>query len=78
MKLGDKITSFCYPGGYFNERHVNWTEEAGYSSACTTMNGCYQGENMLKVPRIAVLASDRFFIFKQKILGDKKLFNLIH
>lgn len=77
-KLGDKITSFCYPGGYFNEKHVNWTEEAGYSSACTTITGCYQKESLFKVPRIAVLASDRFFIFRQKILGDIKLFKLIH
>ena len=76
-KIGDKITSFCYPGGSFNEKHVHWTQEAGYSSACTTVTGCYHGESMFKVPRIAVLASDRFFIFRQKILGDTKLFKLI-
>lgn len=77
-KIGDKITSFCYPGGYFNERHAAWAAEAGYSSACTTMHGYFRGKNLFELPRIAVLASDNFFIFKHKILGDNRLFNLIH
>jgi peptidoglycan/xylan/chitin deacetylase (PgdA/CDA1 family) len=77
-KLGGKISSFCYPGGHFNDKHINWVEKAGYLSACTTLNGYYKNESLFKIPRIAVLASDRFFIFKQKILGDIKLFSLIH
>jgi peptidoglycan/xylan/chitin deacetylase (PgdA/CDA1 family) len=77
-KLGSKISSFCYPGGHFNDKHINWVEEAGYFSACTTKNGFYQNESLFRIPRIAVLASDRFFIFKQKILGDMKLLGLIH
>lgn len=78
QKLGLKVTSFCYPGGYFNEKHVYWTEKAGYLSACTTANGCYQNGSKYKIPRIAVLASDTFFIFKQKLIGDMNFFNLIH
>ena len=77
-KLGSRITSFCYPGGYFSQKHTDWVREAGYRSACTTRIGCYRGESLYSVPRIAVLASDSFFIFKQKMLGDKKMFYLIH
>lgn len=78
QKLGDRITSFCYPGGYYNEKHVKWTEEAGYSSACTTLTGYYQGASLYELPRIAVLASDHFFTFREKMLGEIKLFKLIH
>ncbi len=77
-RLGARVTSFCYPGGYFNQKHVDWVREAGYRSACTTRIGCYRGESRYRVPRIAVLASDSFFVFKQKMLGDKKMFALIH
>ena len=76
-KLGAPITSFCYPGGYFHEKHIDWVKEAGYLSACTTETGYYNGESLFKIPRIAVLASDSFFIFKQKIVGDNKLFKIV-
>lgn len=77
-KIGDKISSFCYPGGRFSEKHADWVAEAGYSSACSTKHGFFRGKNLFELPRIAVLASDNFFIFKHKILGDNSLFNLIH
>jgi peptidoglycan/xylan/chitin deacetylase (PgdA/CDA1 family) len=77
-KIGDKITSFCYPGGFFSEKHAAWAADAGYCSACTTVHGYFRGDNLFKLPRIAVLASDTFFIFRQKIFGDSRLFNLIH
>lgn len=77
-KLGEKITSFCYPGGQFNEKHTNWVERAGYSSACTTASGVYREESLFTIPRVAVLASDSFFIFKRKMLGDLSLFRMVH
>ncbi len=36
-RLGDPVTSFCYPKGEFNRRVRGWAAEAGYRSARTTV-----------------------------------------
>lgn len=37
--LGEKITSFCYPDGYFSEKIKDIVREAGYRTAVSTVNG---------------------------------------
>jgi peptidoglycan/xylan/chitin deacetylase (PgdA/CDA1 family) len=78
QKLQVEITSFCYPGGYFEEEHARWVQEAGYLSACTTTPRIWQGHDLFKIPRVSVLSSDVFYIFRKKLLGRMEWFGLIH
>ena len=78
QKLQVEITSFCYPGSYFEERHVLWVREAGYRSACSAAPGTWKGHDLFRIPRVPVLSSDIFFVFKQKLLGRMEWFRLIH
>ncbi len=76
-KLGTEIGSFCYPGGFFNERHVEMVIRAGYRSACTAAPGAIDFQNPFEIPRLAVQASDGFVTFKRKIEGRMAWFRLI-
>lgn len=38
-KLGDEISSFCYPDGKINEETAGIVKNSGYKSATTTING---------------------------------------
>lgn len=78
QKLQVEITSFCYPGGYFEEKHARWVEEAGYRSACTTIPRIWQGHNLFMIPRVSVLSSDIFYVFRKKLLGRMEWFRIIH
>lgn len=73
-KLGIEITSFCYPGGFFDNSHENMLHKAGYRSACTADMGIFRGGDMLRIPRVGVLASDSLFIFKAKVMGRMEWF----
>jgi peptidoglycan/xylan/chitin deacetylase (PgdA/CDA1 family) len=66
-ELGVTITSFCYPGGFYDGAHVRMVEAAGYRSACTASPGRIRG--LFEIPRVAVQASDSMFVFKKKIGG---------
>ena len=68
-KLGVDITSFCYPGGFFNDFHENMVRKAGYRSACTVDMGIWCGGNIMRIPRVGIPASDSMFIFKSKVMG---------
>jgi len=78
QKLQVQITSFCYPGGYFEEKHVGWVQEAGYRSACTTTPRIWQGHDLFMIPRVPVLSSDIFYVFRKKLLGRMEWFRIIH
>jgi peptidoglycan/xylan/chitin deacetylase (PgdA/CDA1 family) len=78
-KLQMPITSFCLPGGAYKPEHIAMIREAGYRSCCTTKQGFWRQQDILEIPRIAVLASDGFFVFKQKLTGKMEwAFPLIH
>lgn len=76
--LDRQITSFCYPSGYYNEAAVSLVVEGGYLSACTTDIGIWGGHQLTTIPRIPVMASDPFFVFKQKMQGRMRWFRFIH
>ncbi|MBW1742942.1 MAG: polysaccharide deacetylase family protein [Deltaproteobacteria bacterium] len=78
QKLQVGITSFCYPGGYFEDKHVRWVQEAGYRSACTTTPRIWQGHDLFMIPRVPVLSSDIFYVFRKKLLGRMEWFRIIH
>ena len=73
-KLGVEITSLCYPGGFFDDSHENMARKAGYKSACTADMGIWRGGNVLRIPRVGVLASDSYFIFRTKVMGRMEWF----
>ncbi|MBW2172510.1 MAG: polysaccharide deacetylase family protein [Deltaproteobacteria bacterium] len=77
QKLQVGITSFCYPEGYFEEKHARWVQEAGYRSACTTTPRIWQGHDLFMIPRVAVLSSDIFYVFRMKLLGRMEWFRII-
>jgi len=64
-KLGEKITSFCYPDGFFNEEIIDLVKEAGYSSALAVItSGILNdlnkiGDNVFELRRIHL--PDRFY-----------------
>ena len=68
-KLGVAITSFCYPGGRYDKTHIDMVARAGYKSACTASPGRFDSTNLFTLPRLAVQASDSFYIFRKKIEG---------
>lgn len=73
--LGVTITSFCYPGGFYDGTHVRMVEEAGYRSACTASPGRIGG--LFEIPRVAVQASDSMFVFRKKVGGELRWSHLV-
>ncbi len=51
--LGTSITSFCYPGGKFDATVAGLVQQAGYTSATTTMHSYYQYD-YYQLPRVRV------------------------
>ena len=78
QKLQIEISSFCYPGGYFEKQHTLLVKNAGYRSACTASPGIWRGHDLYELPRVPVLSSDIFFVFKQKLAGRMEWFRMIH
>lgn len=76
-KLGITITSFCYPGGYYHKIHVDMIVRAGYKSACTANPGRFDFTNLFTLPRLAVQASDSFYIFRKKIEGKMAFLKMV-
>jgi peptidoglycan/xylan/chitin deacetylase (PgdA/CDA1 family) len=46
-RFNTKVTSFCYPYGYYNEKAFPFVNEAGYLTAVTTKEGSLISENNL-------------------------------
>lgn len=78
QELQVEISSFCYPGGYYEKQHILWVKNAGYRSACTASPGIWRGHDLYELPRVPILSSDIFFVFKQKLAGRMEWFRMIH
>lgn len=49
--LGERINGFCYPGGKYRQRDIDFVKEAGFTYARTTTNLCVDsGENRYEIP----------------------------
>ncbi len=46
-RFNTKVTSFCYPYGFYNEKAFPFLKEAGYLTATTTKEGSLVSENNL-------------------------------
>jgi peptidoglycan/xylan/chitin deacetylase (PgdA/CDA1 family) len=69
QELGLRVTSFCYPSGRFTAETASMVRDSGYLSACTTKIGIWNGHDLFSIPRIPVMSSDVFMVFKQKMTG---------
>jgi len=74
--LSRPVTSFCYPGGRYRAEHVEMVRQSGYRSACTASPGIVRS-NLFEIPRLAVQASDTFFVFRCKMEGRLRFLHAI-
>jgi peptidoglycan/xylan/chitin deacetylase (PgdA/CDA1 family) len=66
--LDEKITSFCYPYGRFNDRIKKIVEEAGYKYATSNLRLSNRHDNNpFSLSRRSIYASDSMNNFKTKI-----------
>ncbi len=47
QRLGQPVDFFAYPGGRFNQAVVDATQDAGYTAACSSLNGGANGKESL-------------------------------
>jgi peptidoglycan/xylan/chitin deacetylase (PgdA/CDA1 family) len=66
--LGAEIKHFCFPYGQYQPQHVHMAQEAGYSTAVSTVRGrCLAGSKLMELPRIAVLGTTSLLAFQLKV-----------
>lgn len=74
--LGRAVQHFCYPYGEYAQEHVEWVQEAGFTSATTTARGrCHAGHDYLTLSRVPVMRSTHWFqmwLKLQTFYEDKK------
>ena len=69
-----KITSFCYPYGFYNESLFSILEDAGYKTAVTTKQGIfYSNDNKFEIKRIrpGILTGNELISFLENLPGSK-------
>ncbi len=69
-RFNTKVTSFCYPYGYYNEKTFPFVNEAGYLTAVTTKEGSQISENNLfEIKRIrpGILTGQNLIDYLEKI-----------
>lgn len=66
--LGNKVDSFAYPYGLFDDRAVAAVRDAGYTIACTTRSGpALRNTDALRIKRLSVYAGDDVSTFARKL-----------
>jgi len=69
-RFNTKVTSFCYPYGFYNEKAFSFLKEAGYLTATTTKEGSLVSENNLyEIKRIrpGILTGQNLLDYLNKI-----------
>lgn len=56
--LAERVQSFAYPYGLYDDRAVAAVEGAGYTAACSTRSGVFTGESPYLIPRLSVFNDD--------------------
>ena len=69
--LGEEVESFCYPYGRFDSRVIQAVQRAGYTSACTALEGVWW-ESAYAVPRIFVGKKDQLPKLRVKLWAYAK------
>jgi peptidoglycan/xylan/chitin deacetylase (PgdA/CDA1 family) len=69
-RLGEKISTFCYPGGLFGEREVEYVRKAGYAAGLTCEPGVNRGSQPSEtLLRTMIDRRDSASDFRAKIAG---------
>jgi len=69
-RFNTKVTSFCYPYGYYNEKAFPFVKDAGYTTAVTTKEGSKVSEdNLYEIKRIrpGILTGQNLLDYLEKI-----------
>jgi len=67
--LGVPVEHFCYPYGFYEDRHAAMAQDAGYQSATTTLRGKVRlGADLFQLHRIPVVRSTYMPQFLLKLL----------
>lgn len=69
-RFNTKVSSFCYPYGFYNEKSFPYLKEAGYTTAVTTKEGSQVFENSLyEIKRIrpGILTGQNLIDYLEKI-----------
>jgi peptidoglycan/xylan/chitin deacetylase (PgdA/CDA1 family) len=69
--LGHAVTDLAYPFGCYDERVVAAAAEAGYVTACTTVEGLSRGEPLLRLRRVGVRGDDSLLDFRVRVRTGK-------
>lgn len=65
-----KVSSFCYPYGFYNESLFPFLDESGYKTAVTTKQGVfYSSDNKFEIRRIrpGILTGDELIYFLENL-----------
>ncbi len=66
--IGQDVHHFCYPYGQYQPAHVTMADEAGFTTATTTVRSrCHPGADMLQLPRVPVVRSTTLPVFWLKL-----------
>jgi peptidoglycan/xylan/chitin deacetylase (PgdA/CDA1 family) len=66
--IAQPVRQFCYPYGKFSDVHAQWAREAGFTCSTTTVRSrCLHGEDLMKLPRAAVVRSTTLLGLWQKV-----------
>jgi peptidoglycan/xylan/chitin deacetylase (PgdA/CDA1 family) len=64
--LDEEVEGFCYPYGSFDSRVIQAVKRAGYTYACTALEGVWQ-DSAYAIPRIFVGKKDTLLKFRAKL-----------
>lgn len=64
---GDKINSFAYPSGAYDQKVMDVLKENGFACSVTTRSKPWDKEPLLEIPRIGVGRYDSFSNFKIRV-----------
>lgn len=67
--LADKITSFAYPYGRYNQDTIKAVKHAGYTQACSVRSGFYRNsESPLLIRRVTIFDTDTVATLTRKLI----------
>ncbi|MDD5195769.1 MAG: polysaccharide deacetylase family protein [Candidatus Omnitrophica bacterium] len=72
--FSQEVSTLSYPTGIFNEKALNWAEDAGFICACSTNRGFSRKLNRFALRRIKVTNRDTGFYLWAKLSGFYNVF----
>ena len=68
---GTEVRHFCYPYGHYAERHRVMVQEAGFTTATTTLRGlAHVGDDLFQLHRVLIAHSNNLLLFGAKTMSS--------